>query len=641
MIYRRILLAVLTFAAFAMPSIAWAEVNIHVQAGVGDNVRAGAIVPVRVQIINDTENDYSGTLSIAFKPVMGSRPLAWYHREVPMPPGSEKVTYFCAPLATFSDGVIARYSNGSGRQVAEAEGRIRDFGEDRPVLLTVSESVYGLPETKVDGKDVYYRVGCLPADLPRDALGLTMFDAIIISPPPPTPMRADQVIALRDWVLSGGTLIIDASRRTDFLQDSAIAALSPFIPAQQAQVTMPPFDTEASIARGQYDGGEVVLGDADTPLVIRKPYGLGSVTAFAVSPDSPALKRWDGVDGLWKRLLRPASIGIDPKVFVDGVPRQYDNDAQNAARLTVTSGPRNKVRLGIVIILTALYAFAVGPGDYFLVRRLGRPRLTWITFPIIVAVFTAAAYYGARMFVGGDLAQQYQERVRIFADEGVTSRYEIASVFVPVGRRYTINTPDGGILLPLRTDATQGDPIIDVNLDTGAVAQHVPIWTQRYFERRTNTATASPIDFTLSSESGIAVATITNNSETPLTNLVVAYKRGMFKLPHQGIDPGESATIEIGEAKKLDVDQSRASWPREHTVLSGILNTQMAFVLQAPPLSLVNQRDAVLRSALAQGAAILFCDGPVPTQGFQINGDAVAPEGASHIQVITYDGVNL
>ena len=67
----------------------------------------------------------------------------------------------------------------------------------------------------------------------------------------------------------------------------------------------------------------------------------------------------------------------------------------------------------------------------------------------------------------------------------------------------------------------------------------------------------------------------------------------------------------------------------------------MGFLLQSPKFPLVNYRDMVLARALDQGAAVLVCNGPAPDQGFLINGDTVAPDGASHIQVVTYDGVKL
>ena len=315
----------------------------------------------------------------------------------------------------------------------------------------------------------------------------------------------------------------------------------------------------------------IFLGDEETPLVVRRPIGLGNVTALAIDPDTPAFKRWDGVETFWIDMLDPAGIGSSEKRFEVMGPHRADMDVYRGVQGLVDPGLRPSVRLGIVVLLTALYALAVGPGDYFLVRKLGRPKLTWVTFPIIVAVFTAAAYYGARFYVGGELSQMYQDRIRIYADQKVTTRYEVASIFAPVGRRYDINLEEDGAILPVRLEARPGDPIIDVVLDEGVVSQHVPIWTRRFFERRTKFEQAAGVDFELTIEDGRVIATIQNNLEMPLTDITVAYKKSILNAQGETIMPGASSRIDLGQSRKLDVDQSRASWPREVSLIETTL----------------------------------------------------------------------
>ena len=137
------------------------------------------------------------------------------------------------------------------------------------------------------------------------------------------------------------------------------------------------------------------------------------------------------------------------------------------------------------------------------------------------------------------------------------------------------------------------------------------------------------------------VAVIENNMDVPLTNISVAYRNGIHTVRDQRVPPGETKRIVIAEARRLNVDQSRASWPREETYLRGTLERDMGFALESPKMPLVNNRDMILGGALDQGAAVLFCSAPPPSEGFKINGDSIAPEGARHIQVVTYSGVQL
>lgn len=617
-----------------------AQMIIHAQAGIGDNVRMGAITPVRVRVSNNTQEDYTGYIRIGFIPSIGATPPEYYYRDLPMPPGSEKITYVYVPLVNGVRELKAAYLSERGRTVSEIEAPVRMLPEDRPVLLTVTDPLFGFPEQKIENKDQYQRLGCTPADLPPDALGLNMIDAITISPIPVSPLRAQQSRALRDWVLQGGTLVVDASRRSDFLRDPGMAEMMPFMPTQQEQRDLPIFDVAAPFSTGELRAGEPILSSDDVPLVIRRPYGLGSVTAFAIDPSAPALKRWEDLETLWANLLKPAGIGIDWDRVGNGNGQYYDAGVREALQNSVRTGPQTNVRIGIVVLLTALYAFAVGPGDYFLVKRLGRPKLTWITFPIIVAAFTFAAYYGARWYVGGELAQFVRERVQVFQDNDVTSRYRLTSIFVPVGQRYAVQGPEDEEILPLRTSIVPGDPVVHVYQGDGAVEQSIPIWTQRFFESRSVRSELSPVEFTLFAEGDNAYIEIENHLDVPLSNVQFAYKRKEFLEKNKSVKPNSTERFLIGPITALDGDNT-AKWPANTTSLSAYIANSMAFTKVTPPVPLITERDTDLRRALDQGAAVLLCSVPSDAEGYRVNGSEVEPATRAFLQIITYDGVNL
>jgi len=50
----------------------------------------------------------------------------------------------------------------------------------------------------------------------------------------------------------------------------------------------------------------------------------------------------------------------------------------------------------VVASLLVLYILLIGPGDYFLLRRLRRGmQWTWLTFPAVVVLFAAGGYWAS------------------------------------------------------------------------------------------------------------------------------------------------------------------------------------------------------------------------------------------------------
>ncbi len=58
--------------------------------------------------------------------------------------------------------------------------------------------------------------------------------------------------------------------------------------------------------------------------------------------------------------------------------------------------------LGFIVLFGLGYLFVIGPLDYFVLRRLGRPMLTWATFPVLAIGFSVAAGLVVQQSKAGD-----------------------------------------------------------------------------------------------------------------------------------------------------------------------------------------------------------------------------------------------
>jgi len=619
----------------------WAEMELHAEAGVGDRVRSGAVVPVRVQLTNHSEEDYRGRVGVAFESSLVPGSGTWAYRNLPMPPGAKKSAYLYLPSLGAAGRVLVRYENGRGQVVEAFEGQVQLFPRDAPVLLGVDVPPSGLPDTKVDGQDIYYRVSMTAEKLPPDLEGLLMFDAIVLSPPPYTPLRTNQTIALRDWVLRGGILIVDCSRRTDFFREGMFADLLPYRPTASRQGQPAIFDRELLYTVGNIRGGEILLEADDTPLVVRRRLGLGSVTCFAVDPDSPAFKNYSGRESLWDTILQNMRLPEKVSRLDMGDPSQYNQQVRASVIEAVDTGPRTSVRLGIVVLLTALYALAVGPGDYLLVKKLRRPKLTWITFPLIVIAFTAAAYYGARAYVGGQLSVTSRERVVVFPDDNLAIEFDLASVFAPAGARYAIATNEDGMLLPMTPTHQLSDTDTRIFIDDGRVEQYIPVWTRRAYRRSTTLSPGPGIAFELYAEGDDVFARIRNLTDYTLEQNHVAYKSRIFSLPQLRVKPDETVETRVCAVSDLE-GSDMVEWRRDQQGSTNRFTKHLAILYERAPDPLIDMRELDLRLALDQGAAVFVSgDAGMAPSSLSVNSNLRPESGRRTVQVVTYEGAAL
>ena len=140
----------------------------------------------------------------------------------------------------------------------------------------------------------------------------------------------------------------------------------------------------------------------------------------------------------------------------------------------------------VVALLVIVYILLIGPGDYFLLRRLGRGmQWTWITFPAIVVLFAAGAYVAAYWLKGDQLRVSQVDLIDIDA-EGTARGASWFSIFSPRGESFDLSMrprlPDGQP--PQETSASLawlGKAGNEFNGMYGRDTQNsTPLWSQGY-----------------------------------------------------------------------------------------------------------------------------------------------------------------
>lgn len=134
--------------------------------------------------------------------------------------------------------------------------------------------------------------------------------------------------------------------------------------------------------------------EAETPLFVERPVGLGTVAFFAADLSTPPFANWTGRGVLWGKILGLSGVGASTASAPLYVKRGYrDISGQLRSANDIFEGaPAPSFALALILIF--VYLLAVGPLDWFLAKKVfKRPSTTWATFPAFVLMFGALAVW--------------------------------------------------------------------------------------------------------------------------------------------------------------------------------------------------------------------------------------------------------
>lgn len=237
-------------------------------------------------------------------------------------------------------------------------------------------------------------------------------------------LTTDQNEALRNWVQSGGHLVLAVGARAKEYRDSLLAAWVPvpvlsslselrqltgvetFSGRNQA-LSFPGVVKAAKLDGATLSDRHVLVQGADGPLLVRVPYGLGRVTFLGLDITRPPLANWKALDSVCRKMTSDLKSGTaahrEQRQGQLGRQGITDLATQLHAAQDQFTGV-NRPSIWSVMGLIAVYIVLLGPVDYFVVQRLfGRSILTWVTFPLLVCLASAASLWAAARWNGATL----------------------------------------------------------------------------------------------------------------------------------------------------------------------------------------------------------------------------------------------
>ena len=189
-------------------------------------------------------------------------------------------------------------------------------------------------------------------------------------------------------------------------------------------------------------GTVIVRGRGDLPLVTRAPYGFGRITIIAVDVHRPPVSEWAPIAAVMSRLTGLTELAQGPGAATQTGRLAHSGVTDLASQLARAQRAFPEVRrssLWTVIGLLIGYLLVIGPVDYFVVHRLlGRPHLTWVTFPLLVAAAAVLAGWTARRTNGEEVRINHLDLVDVEGQFQTVRARSWLTLYTPETRRFAL-----------------------------------------------------------------------------------------------------------------------------------------------------------------------------------------------------------
>lgn len=276
------------------------------------------------------------------------------------------------------------------------------------LFLVPGESSLGLPDTNELWKAVL-----VPAEeLPDFSDAYEAFDAVVLRFPC-VGLKEEAAEAIRRWTLAGGVTAVCAGIDAKSARDSRLGGILPVsIKGTTETASLAEIDSALETPKEPFPvaDAKALPGTGSAPFGASGPAGLGRVLFLGFDPLMRPVSDWQGLPRFWRVQLplapNPAADAVLPeqererrmamydaqktaREFHDRFVSQEQRRIDEVAQLALTG---KSIALGWFFALLVGYLLVIGPIDYFVLKALRKQAWTWVTLPLAIIAFCAAAW---------------------------------------------------------------------------------------------------------------------------------------------------------------------------------------------------------------------------------------------------------
>ncbi len=531
--------------------------NISVQVGYRNTLKLGQWMPVNVDVTNNGP-DFEGTLEIQGTSNVGGPPIGAAVYQAPASLASGATKHFRAYVSEDFPGPFQVRLVQGGHVVASLETTAANTfsGLMVGVLSDQASTLDSLGSLRAGGSTPLV-VHLAPADLSDSPQVLRAFDVLAIDDFATDSLTAGQKTALADYVRQGGALLLGTGGSWHKTLAGLPAAMVPM--RVDGTTVLDPATalggaSGVEIATGALDPGAVAwLAEGTRPLLVEAPVGKGIVTMATFDWNQDAVATWSGLKAIQRQLLVRTTYGnlanptstspVMTKFGVGGsasLATKGGSLAQALGNLPALDLPPWWLIGGLVLG----YVLLVGPVNYFVLRRIGRRALAWITVPTIAVVASAGAY-GTSVVTKGTSVLANEVTV-IHVQSGVDRAYleEYTGIMAPTRGDYQVGIGSRRVLVsPIyyyygNVSDSNLAPVRVNTVSSDVTLPGMTAFTLRAFADEGMLSGAPRLTGQAQMVGGQLTGRVTNNSPLAFTDGVVISGNSYQKLGR--LEPGQS-----------------------------------------------------------------------------------------------------
>lgn len=415
-------------------------------------------------------------------------------------------------------------------------------------------------------------------------------------------LSTEQSAALRDWIASGGKVSI--SLPADL--NSAAEVLRPFenwLPATLGKdpVTVSelgkiesfagknvriPLTGRMRVPSLRITQGEVLAGNREDAVMVRAPYGLGSVTLLSLDITQPPLSKWTELKAFTRRLAEATSdagaAAASPNRSLQLSSTGITDLATQLHAVQENFPSVNRASPWLVMGLLLAILLVVGPIDYLIVHRVLKwPRGTWLTLPAWVILAGGGAALLATRWNGSSMRVNQLNLVNLDVGSSTCHQKLWTNVYSPATERHTVAVQSAVSSPPGNSNSTTqsswsgiaenayggmlrraGVNAGSADYRAGPVIENLPLlqWSSKPLLTEVHSPVDGLVDANLKSNGiGQLSGTITHRLGGPIEDWFLAYGNRVYRHMKKRDD---TETIPLRPRQVLRLDQPNVH-PRE------------------------------------------------------------------------------
>jgi hypothetical protein len=494
------LLGVVLFAEIIASRPARADVLIEARVGFHGVFQLGRPFPLDIDL-NNVGRPAQGVLEVQVwkggATKGGNAYLAKYRRELFLAAHARKTVQLTVDPDFVSRPLAIRFHSPEAEAARDID--LRRHFSPAPVLLLMSGSGV-LPPLTFSASAQSRLVSLSPAELAGDSRALLGVSHLILYEQSLRELSRAQLLAMDNWLLAGGRMVILGSLNYAVYQEPSLARFLPVRVSGVRQIVFAPGGSEerkASVPGVWAQSATVVSGKAlaeaeGLPIVVEASRGRGKIVYLALDVGRPPLSQWTGLSKFLQGLLAPAGAE-------EPAPRTEWSDAVFNQLIASPKFISTYVPSASLFFAMAGYLLGLGAFTWLWQKKGLASRTLLIVLSIFVSGATAAGYVhfsrGGNIPDGVLLVSTLLEN----SGDGFADTQANLALFSTQLRQYDLQLERGWIdLTPVASRTRENSEAAVVTQEAGGVSRYrLPLreWDYRLFRLRRIDRFAFTADF--------------------------------------------------------------------------------------------------------------------------------------------------